>query len=251
MRIRPAQLLRPAVAFCSTTHMACTGLQGFPYNTFGQQGSNRARSVQSFPPHQLAPQFVQQQRAAAQKGPDAAQQYQSLHVHSAPNGGAASNAPTKTANGATSRAPPKPQNNKTGATGASVGPQAMRTMQLQHQQGSQQQQAPQQRPGQHKPSAEQEAADRSPAAAPEDAAAAGKERRAQVRPSLLHWYSSLQCLGAGMRLPFLKGPSTASRETSGLLRRRCTSTSRSARTSTSPRRSATRAASSWRRRGPA
>ena len=239
-----SMIQRPALALCSVTHMACMGLQGFPYNTFGQQGSNRVRSVQSFPPHQLAPQFVQQQRAAAQKGPDAARQHHgqqgSLHVHSAPNGGAASNAPTKTANGATSRAPPMPQNNNNGAIAASVGPQAMRTAQQQQQGPQQQQQAPQQQPGQHKPSAEQEAADRKPAAAPEDAAAAGKERRAQVRPSLSHLSSSLQyyrllCDAWGLVCAKLchlcwLGPSIALCEMSGLLRRRCTSTSRSART---------------------
>ena len=197
MRLMSCRMIHgPVLALCSVTHMACVGLQGFPCNTFGQQGSNRARSVQSFPPHQLAPQFVQQQRAAARKGPDAARQHHgqqgSLHVHSAPNGGAASKAPTKTANGATSRAPPMPQNNNNGTIAASVGLQAMRTAQQQQEGPQQQKQAPQQEPSQHKPSAEQEAANGKPAAAPEDAAAAGKERRAQVRPCLSHLCSSPQ-----------------------------------------------------------
>ena len=133
------------------------------------------------PPQQFA---QQQAAAAAQKGPEAArQQHQqgSLHVHSAPTHGANTNsAPTRTANGATSRAPPMPQQNGNGVPAATQ--QAMR-MQQQAQQAMQQHQQhqQQQQPGQQRPASQVEAADGKLAGGPEDAAAAGKERRAQVR----------------------------------------------------------------------
>ena len=143
--------------------------QAFPF-PFADQNGNRARSVQSFPPHPRAARFMQQQ-AAAQKRQDAARQHHqrtSLNVRSAPaDGNGASAAPTRTANGATSRAPPMPHGN--GA--APMGQQALR---MQH--ARQQQQ-----PGHHAPcndgeAAEQEEGER----AAGDAAAAGKERRAQA-----------------------------------------------------------------------
>ena len=143
--------------------------QAFPF-PYPDQNGNRARSVQSFPPHPMAAQFMQQQ-AAAQKRQDAArQQHQqtSLNVHSAPaNGIGASAAPTKTANGATSRAPPMPH----GSGAAPMGQQALR---MQHAQQQQQ-------PGHFRPCNDGEAAEQNQGErAAEDAAAAGKERRAQV-----------------------------------------------------------------------
>lgn len=143
--------------------------QAFPFPFPDQIGSG-GRSVQSFPPHPMAAQFMQQQ-AAAQKRQDAArQQHQqtSLNVHSAPaNGNGASVAPHKTANGATSRAPPMPHGN--GA--APMGQQALR---MQHAQQQQQ-------PGHYRPCNDGEAAEQKEGErAAEDAAAAGKERRAQV-----------------------------------------------------------------------
>ena len=148
--------------------------QAFPFPFPGQNG-NQARSVQSFPPHPMATQFMQQQ-AAAQKRQDAARQHlqqTSLNVHSAPvnvNGAA----PTKTANGATSRAPPMSQN------GGGPGPMGQQALRMQHAQ--QQQQPGHYRAGNDGEAVEQNQGER----AAEDAAAAGKERRAQVHPADLH-----------------------------------------------------------------
>ena len=149
--------------------------QAFPF-PYADQNGNRARSVQSFPPHPMAAQFMQQQAAVHKRQEAARQQHQqtSLNVHSAPaNGNGASVAPHKTANGATSRAPPMPHGN--GA--APMGQQALR---MQHAQQQQQ-------PGHYRPCNDGEAAEQKEGErAAENAAAAGKERRAQVNTADLH-----------------------------------------------------------------
>ena len=168
--------------------------QAFPF-PFPDQNGSRARSVQSFPPHSMAAQFMQQQ-AAAQKRQDAARQhYQqtSLNMHSAPaNGNGASAAPIKTANGATSRAPPMPQN------GGGAGPMGQQALRMQHAQQQQQ-------PGHYRPCNDGEAAEQPQGERPaEDAAAAGRERRAQVHTADPHCLFHLgPCCHCAVWLPVI------------------------------------------------